>query len=72
MIHQRRPEKGPKALAVVLLGLVFAGPGCGSEGEVEIEAPIPVHNPSNTGAMSGIDETNEAQHQDKLKGSLAR
>ncbi len=74
MIHRSRPETGPKSLAVVLLGLVFAGPGCGSkgEGEIEIEAPIPVYNPSDTGAMSGINETNEAQNLDKLKGSLAR
>ncbi len=73
MLQRQQRARASKILAFVILGLgtISAGLGCGSKGEGEIEIPIPVHNPSNTGPMSGIDESNEAQHLDKLRGSMA-
>ena len=60
--------------AVVATAAFSTASGCEScNNEVEIVAPeasIPVMNPNPKAPMAGINETNEYQHPDVLKGSI--
>jgi hypothetical protein len=70
MVSPRWPRGCPRLLTAIVLGRAFAGSGCGSNGG-QGQEPIPVLNPKPTSPMSGIDPSNEAEHLDKLKGTMA-